>query len=62
MSKDDNRCIELVYPMSGGFTPRQCRKPNGHGKDGQYCTEHGRSTKDIAPTNDKRKMKDRLWR
>lgn len=60
--KDPNRCIEMVFPASGGFTQRQCSKKNGQGKDGQYCSEHARSTKDIAPSNDKRKARDRLWR
>lgn len=62
MSSEDSRCVEEVFPTKGGFKTRRCNKPAGHGENGQYCTEHAKSTKDIGPLNDKRKKKDRLWR
>lgn len=63
MTKQDNRCEEQVFSVTpGNFKPRQCSKPAGHGEGGRYCSEHSRNTKDIAPSNEKRKTKDRLWR
>ena len=59
---DPTRCIEQVFSATGGYSARQCNKPKGHGTDGQYCTAHARSTKDIEPSKVKRDRGDKLWR
>ncbi len=58
---DPQRCVEEVFSASGGYGTRQCGKKRGHGTDGLYCTEHARSTKDIEPSKDKRRVRDKIW-
>lgn len=44
------KCIELVFSTRpGDFKPRRCNRAAGYGKDGDYCTNHSKSSKDIGP-------------
>jgi bacillopeptidase F (M6 metalloprotease family) len=42
--EDTTRCIEKVYPPSGGgsWIPHQCYRKRGYGKDGLYCKQHNK--------------------
>lgn len=50
-AEDPARCVAEVFPAhrAGGFISYQCRRKRGHGENGEYCSVHGRSTKDIKP-------------
>jgi hypothetical protein len=41
-AQDPYRCIEEVWPSSGGWTPYQCCRKRGHGPDGLYCKQHAK--------------------
>lgn len=42
--EDPARCIvELVKYNNGWPSYSQCRRKRGHGQDGLYCAQHGRS-------------------
>jgi hypothetical protein len=40
--EDESRCIEEVWPSSGGWIPYQCQRKRGHGPDGLYCKQHAK--------------------
>jgi hypothetical protein len=41
-AEDPTRCIEEVWPHSGGWIPYQCCRKRGHGPDGLYCKQHAK--------------------
>lgn len=49
--EDMRRCTEEVWPSSraAGFISMQCSRPRGHGKDGAYCSVHGRDNSKKVP-------------
>ena len=48
------KCIELVFSTRpGDFKPRRCSRAAGHGKNGDYCGNHAKSSKDIGPLSAK---------
>lgn len=43
--EDKTRCIEEIWPSSGGWIPYQCSRKRGHGKKGLYCKQHAKKCK-----------------
>ena len=57
-----NTCQELVFPTTGGYTPKQYKRPKGQGEGGQFCSTHAQNSKNITGQMAKRNVKERLWR
>lgn len=50
-AEDVTRCVEACYSSShhAGYVTYQCRRKRGYGPNGEFCSQHARSTKDIKP-------------
>jgi hypothetical protein len=49
-AEDATKCIEEVWPTSGGWIiPHQCCRKRGHGPDGLYCKQHAKKHNEVVP-------------
>ena len=41
--EDKTRCVQTVWPRSGGWIDSQCKRKRGHGPNGLYCKQHAKN-------------------